>query len=123
MSDTPMQTVPPAEASVPGDDVIRDQDKIMLVLAYLGLLALIPLLTVKDSAYVQWHAKQGLALILAWFGWMIIAIVLGFIPFVGWLIGCLGHLGFLVLSIMGIVKAFEPNRWRIPVVSSIAEKF
>ncbi|HCF61495.1 MAG TPA: hypothetical protein DFS52_26300 [Myxococcales bacterium] len=121
-----MQTVPPAEASVPGGDVIRDQDKIMLVLAYLGILALIPLLTVKDSAYVQWHAKQGLALALVWLGWAIAASMLGFIPIVGWLVwfvGCLGHLGLLVLTIMGIVKAFEPNRWRIPVVSSIAEKF
>lgn len=123
MSETPMETVPPAESSAPGGDVVRDQDKIMLVLAYLGILALVPLLAVKDSDYVQWHAKQGLALALCWLGWVVVTFILGFIPFLGWLIGCLGHLGFLVLVIMGIVKAFEPQRWKIPVISNIAEKF
>src|SRR5215469_5978975 len=43
-------------------NVVRDQDKVMLVLAYLGLLALIPLLTVNDSEFVKWHAKNGLVL-------------------------------------------------------------
>ena len=35
---------------------------IMLVLSYLGILALIPLLMKKDDPEVQWHAKNGLAL-------------------------------------------------------------
>lgn len=48
--------------SVGGTDTVREQDKIMLVLSYLGVLALIPLLTVKDSDFVKWHAKQGLIL-------------------------------------------------------------
>lgn len=43
----------------PPTDTIRDNDKIMLVLCYLGLLALIPLFTVKDSDYVHWHARQA----------------------------------------------------------------
>ena len=33
----------------------------MIVLAYFGLLALIPLLMEKEDAEVQWHAKHGLA--------------------------------------------------------------
>jgi uncharacterized membrane protein len=109
-----------------GGDVVRDQDKIMLVLAYLGILALIPLLTVKDSDYVKWHAKQGLSLCACWFGYTIGMMIIAFVPIIGWLIGmvgCLGHLGFLVLMIMAIVKALEPNRWRIPVVSTLADKF
>ena len=38
---------------VGGKEPVRDQDKIMLILSYLGLLSLIPLLTVKDSPYVS----------------------------------------------------------------------
>lgn len=123
MADSPVN--PPAEAPVSGD-VVRDQDKIMLVLAYLGIFALIPLLTVKDSDYVRWHAKQGLALMACWFGVAVAASIISFIPVIGWVIGvlsCVVHLGFLALSIMGIVKAFEPRRWAIPVVSTIAAKF
>ena len=37
----------------------------MLVLSYIGLLALIPLLVKKDDREVQWHAKNGLAIFVA----------------------------------------------------------
>ena len=38
----------------------------MIVLSYFGLLALIPLLVDKDDPEVQWHAKHGLVLTVAW---------------------------------------------------------
>ena len=37
----------------------------MIVLAYLGPLALIPLLMEKEDQEVQWHAKHGLVLTVA----------------------------------------------------------
>lgn len=107
----------------PGADVIREQDKIMLVLAYVGIFCLFPLLTVKDSEYVKWHAKQGLALMIVWFAWAIVGGILNFIPVAGWCLYGLGHLGLLVVAAMAIVKSFGPERWKIPVVSALAEKF
>lgn len=113
----PIKTV---EAPV---EAIRDQDKIHLVLAYLGLFALIPLLTVKDSPYVQWHAKNGLALgIVGIVGLPILNVLLGFIPFIGWLIGCSAVLAFLVVDVLAMVKALGGVRWRIPGVTDFAEK-
>lgn len=100
-------------------DTVREQDKIMLVLSYLGLLALIPLLTVKDSEYVRWHAKNGLVL---GFGGGIVLSILGAIPILG-LVTCLLGPALLVVDIMAMVKSFNGQRWRIPVVSDIAEKF
>jgi fumarate reductase subunit D len=123
MTESPISNPPGGSPPGSGGDIVRDQDKIMLVLAYLGIFCLIPLLTVKDSEYVKWHAKQGLALLLCWVGWVIAGFILGFIPFLGWLLTCLGHLGFLVLMIVAIVRAFEPTRWKIPLVSSLAERF
>ena len=38
---------------------------VMIVLAYLWLLALIPLLVEKQDPEVQWHAKHGLVLMIA----------------------------------------------------------
>jgi fumarate reductase subunit D len=109
----------PVESASASGDVIREQDKIMLVLAYLGLLALIPFLTVKDSDYVRFHAKQGLAICIAWVALAVIAVI----PILGQIIACFGFLALLVVSIIGIVKAFKPERWKIPLISSIAEKF
>ena len=127
MADNPVSPEPsapaPSSESPTSGDVIREQDKIMLVLAYLGIFCLFPLLTVKDSEYVKWHAKQGLALMIVWVVWAVVGIVLNFIPAIGSCVYALGYLGLLVLSIMGIVKAFAPQRWKIPLVSAIAEKF
>ena len=125
MADTPMAPESPAPApeSPTSGDVVREQDKIMLVLAYLGIFCLFPLLTVKDSEYVKWHAKQGLALMIVEIAWAIVGIALNFIPVVGTCAYLLGGLGLLVVSVMGIMKAMAPTRWKIPLVSALAEKF
>ncbi len=103
-----------------GGDTVREQDKVMLILAYAPcLLCLIPLLTVKDSEFVKWHAKQGLVLTL---GGGIVLAVIGMIPFVG-LITCLAGPGLLVVCIMAIMKALKGERWNLPVVSDLAAKF
>ncbi len=104
---------------VGGAETVREQDKIMLVLAYLGIFALIPMLTVKDSEYVKWHAKQGLVFGV---GGGIALSILALIPFVGPIIGCVGFLGWWGVNVMGMVKAIKGERWAIPVVSDIAAK-
>jgi len=99
----------------------------MLVLSYLGILSLIPLLAKKDDPEVQWHAKNGVVLFGAEVIWVIIRIMLIFvhIPFVGCgmtVISCVIWLGFLALSILCIVKATSGQRFRIPILTDIAEK-
>lgn len=106
---------------VGGTETVREQDKIQLVLAYLPcLLSLIPLLTVKDSEFVKWHAKQGLVFGLAL--WLL-AIVMQVVPVLGQLVGCLALVAYGVGAVMGILKAMKGERWRIPVVADLAEKF
>jgi fumarate reductase subunit D len=102
-------------------DVVRDQDKIMLVLAYLGVLALIPLLTVKDSEFVRWHAKNGLTLGIA--GLLIIVVINMFLPVLGCLLAPLETIAFVALTVLAITKALRGERWRIPAVTDIAERF
>ena len=53
----------------------------MIVLSYLWILCLIPLLTKKDDPEVQWHAKNGLALLGAEIVCWIVFTILGiFVP-------------------------------------------
>ena len=82
---------PPAGGgTAPGSD-----RTIMLVLSYLGLLALIPMLTKKEDSEIQWHSKNGLVLGIAWFvvwvAWEILSVIMVRIigPFacLGWLAG------------------------------------
>lgn len=107
------------QAVGPGRDTVREQDKVQLILAYLAPLSFIPLLTVKDSEYVQWHAKNGLVLGLA----AVVAIaVLSAIPILG-VLGCVAVPLLTVVDIVAMVKALGGTRWRIPVVTELAEKF
>src|SRR4051794_34818282 len=85
---------------------------LMIVLGYLWILALIPLLTKKDDPEVQWHAKNGLALlgaeIVCWIVFMILGFALrGLLSTLSCGIGlveCVVWIGFLVIRVMCIVK-------------------
>jgi uncharacterized membrane protein len=102
----------------------------MIVLSYLWILALIPLLTKKDDPEIQWHAKNGLALlgaeIVCWIVFTILGIILSKIFSalscgIG-LVQCAVWIGFLVVRVMCIVKGTGGQRFRIPVVTDMAEK-
>lgn len=90
----------------------------MLVLAYLGVLALIPLLAVKDSDYVNWHAKQGL--VLGVVGGFLLTVVEA-IPFLA-LVTCLLGPAIVALDIVAMVKALEGQRWRVPGAAELADR-
>ncbi len=101
-------------------------DPVMLFLAYFGIFSLIPYMTVKDDDYVRWHAKQGLTFTGVWIGLWILTMVLGIVPLLNLLVliaSPLIALAGLVLWIMALVKAFGGERWKIPVVGNLAEKW
>ena len=116
---------PPGGGTPPAGGPASSDRTIFLILSYLGLLSLIPLLVKKDDPEVQWHAKNGLALFGAEIVWVILQIILGFVPVLGCgvhILGCVAWIGFLVLVIICIIKAVQGQRFRIPVVTDIAEK-
>jgi uncharacterized membrane protein len=100
-------------------ETVREQDKVQLVLAYLAPLSLIPLLTVKDSEFVRWHAKNGLVLGL---GGAIAIAVLASIPILQ-VLACVAWPLLIVVDVVAMVKALGGARWRIPGATELAEKF
>ncbi|HSP13810.1 MAG TPA: DUF4870 domain-containing protein [Thermoanaerobaculia bacterium] len=104
---------------------------LMVVLSYLWILALIPLLTKKEDREVQWHAKHGLAILIAEVVlWIALTAVGFFIPRgmggMGCGIGivqCVVWCAFLVVRIMCIVKGVNGQRFRVPVISDMADKW
>jgi uncharacterized membrane protein len=89
----------------------------MLVLCYLGLLALVPYFASRDVPVVRFHARQGVALGLLGLGCAALSVV----PYLGF-IGQLGIAGVLVLSVIGIVKALDRAEWRMPVAADVADR-
>lgn len=128
----PPSTPPPPPSGGPsGGGHTSDNRSVMIVLAYLGLLALIPLLVEKEDREVQWHAKHGLVLFGAWIvvfiGLQVIGMILGAIT--GGL-GCLIALLFpvvsiaiLVIHVLCIVKGLKGERFLIPGISEFANRF
>lgn len=104
-----------------------NKNKVMGILAYLGFLALIPFFAAKESPYAQFHAKQGLNLLILEVAWsivvVIISIVLGFVPVVGWilatLISLLGSLCLLAFVVIGIINALKPEMKELPIIGKI----
>lgn len=86
------------------------ENKWVAVLSYLGVLFLIPLLAKRDSKFAQFHAKQGLVIVIgelfAWF------------PVFGWVLGII----LFVFSVMGIINVLSGEMKKLPVVGDLAEK-
>ncbi len=99
----------------------------MLILSYLGILALIPLLVEKDDPEVQWHAKHGLVLMVSWIVLSIALAILTSFPYVGMFLGCavgpLLWLVILVIQIVAMLKALKGERLIIPMISDYADKW
>jgi len=103
----------------------------MIVLSYLGLLALIPFLTEKDDQEVQWHAKNGLVLFAAEIiFWIALRIVSGVIYrsmgcmgcFAGAVLG-LANLAPLAVNVICIIKGTSGQRFVIPGISQFVDRF
>jgi uncharacterized membrane protein len=94
-------------------------ETVMGVLAYLGILVIIPLLVSMNDPFVKFHAKQGLVLFCIEV--VISAIGFGFPPF--WMIINLINLAVLVLVIIGIVNVAQHQQKELPIVGSLATYF
>jgi uncharacterized membrane protein len=97
---------------------IKDQDieknRTIASLSYFGLLCLIPLFGKRHSKFVQFHAKQGLAL----FGLEVLCMLVYWVPLFGWMLAIL----FLTLSIVGIMKTLDGEYWKIPYIYEWSKK-
>jgi len=97
-----------------GDDI--EKAKGTTWLAYLGILFLIPLLTLKDNAFAKFHVKQGIMLCI-----LSIAIwIVGWIPFIGWLFLAVAYIYLVIMIIMGIVNSLGGKYWKMPILGGMA---
>jgi len=147
MSEIPPPTIPPATPPPPGGGSYTpppppppgggygtgspgsgSSDRtLMVVLSYLGLLALIPYLTKKEDPDIMWHARNGMGLlildIIVSVGWWIISIALSRVMSCGTsVIGCVIWLAILGLHVYCIIQAAGGKRPVIPAVTDFAQK-
>lgn len=120
---------PPSSGGPAGTGYVSPNRTIMIVLAYLGILAVIPLVAEKEDREVQWHAKHGLVLLAAEIIIsVIISVVGGMVAFAD--AGCSGCMAsslfwvvVMVVHILAIVKGVNGQRLIIPGLSDFANRF
>ncbi len=108
------------EQSTPSAHAPNPQNKTLMgVLAYLGILIIIPFLMAKDDPFVKFHIKQGLLLVI-----VEVAIwVLGSAMWQLWTILSLVNLAAIVFSIIGIVNVVQGNQKELPLIGSLSKNF
>lgn len=82
-----------------------DMTKLYAVLAYLGILFIIPLLLCKDSEFVRFHTNQGIVLFIA-------GVICAVVPIVGWI----ASIGVLVLMVFGLINVSNGEMKELPVI-------
>jgi len=73
----------------------------------------------RKNKFVRFHALQSIIV----FGTLTLAsIVIGWIPFIGWLINCLIGVLAIVLWILLMIKAYQGEKYKLPWAGDLAEK-
>jgi len=108
-------------------DIQDAQDnKVMAILAYLGPLVLIPLLSCRESPFARFHTYQGLVLFFAeaiygvvygMVSWLLLSIAWQ-LRFLLWVWGA-GSIAFLLFAIIGILSASRGEMRPLPLIGQI----
>ena len=86
-------------------------NKVMAIIAYLGILVVIPIFAAKDSKFARFHANQGLILLIAF----LICSVISVIPIVG-IFGWVIDIILIVFMVKGIINAASGSAKRLPYI-------
>ena len=108
-----------------GNDATNN--KAMGILAYLGILVLVPIFAAKESRFARFHANQGLVLAITEIAYGIVISIINAIMFaISWRIAAITGtifgilwLGFLAFSILGIINAANGKTDPLPVIGNI----
>ncbi|GEM_PF-243676 len=100
-----------------------EDNKLFAILAYFGILCLIPLFAAKESPYAKFHTNQGLLLLIIDAALSVVSIIFSFIPFVKSLIAPILLAVLLIFSatmfIYGLMNAIQDRAKELPGIGGI----
>lgn len=89
-----------------------EKNKVFGILAYIGILFIVPLLAAPESKFAKFHANQGCLLFILGVAVNVVWVV----PILGWIVGFFGWILVLVLAVMGIVNAANGKMQKLPLI-------
>ncbi len=130
----PASPFPAAAGPTPVAQSAGLEENLACALCYvLGLLTGILFLVLapyNQNRLIRFHAFQSIFLNIAWIAFYIVLTIVGFalfsIPFLGAMLSIVLHLvaflGFFILWLMLMYKAYNRERWVLPFIGPLAEK-
>lgn len=103
-----------------------EQNKVMAILAYFGILVLVPIFAAPQSKFARFHANQGLILFIAWICcyavmhvdvrvlYSVSTALTGLIT----LIVFVAYIALIVLAVIGIINAAQGKCKPLPVIGN-----
>lgn len=101
-----------------GENLTINEQTIFASLSYLNILVLIPLLTKKHDPFIQYHVKQGIVLLIP----ELVVYVAGGMFYFMWPVWSILNLGFICLTIVGIIHALRKEEKPLPLIGQFADK-
>ncbi len=96
------------------------QQNVAGLLCYLlgWVTGIIFLIIEKEDKFVRFHAIQSIVVFGAY---TVLAIILSFIPYIGWILGMILGIVAFILWIILMLKAYQGQKYKLPVAGNIAE--
>ena len=86
---------------------------ILSALCYLNFIfIIIALLLEPNSRFLRYHINQSLVLTV--FG--ILCGIVAIVPFIGWIVSVIGTVACVVLTVMGVVRAYKCEAKDLPII-------
>lgn len=109
MDQTPHPDLPQGEVTPVGNTPDVQENKDLAAFSYLWVMSVFVYLAKKDSAFVRFHALQGITLFA-------LSVVVWFVPFVGRFL----ELIVLALAVIGFIGAVQGQWKELPVIGAFA---
>ena len=114
-----MNNVTPSASTNTATSAVASEDKTTAILSYLTIVGFIVAIVMHGNNKTRlgaFHLRQSLGLIVCALAMIPIGIVLGFIPFLGWLTGFVLWMGFIAFWIMGLISALNGQQKPLPIL-------
>ena len=102
------------------------EDKTTAIVSYLTLIGFVVAVVLhgqKKTRLGAYHLRQSLGLMLTGVAVMIGGAILGFIPFLGWLVSLAAWVGLLVLWVTGLIAAANGEQKPVAVLGAHYERW
>jgi uncharacterized membrane protein len=102
-------------------DELHGNEYIMAAASYLlwFVTGIFFLITEKESTFIRFHAMQSILFFAPVF---VLNYVLGFIPFVSWMVGVPMNLIAFIYWILFMWKAYQGEQYKFPIIGNLAEQ-